>query len=487
MQKLQSIRDSIVRRIKNIPTLLREPIGIVIIAAVVIRLVYFVAVLLTTGKQSLFFNDSVSYSLPAQTFLECGKFLTAAGEVDILRTPGYILFLSFIMLFFGFEHYWVGAAIAQILLSGAAIYALYRICQMVAPGTKAGLIAAIAAAVCPMDIRYVSVILSDSFAQSLSIISLYFFVRYLRSADSPRFSDFAAGCVLLSYTVLTRPSFMLLPLCIMVGVAVVLLLRRNWKQAVSVALAVLLICMAPLGIWCLRNSIVSDYDGVSPVSAVNLYKCNAAYVYAKQNGMSYYEASGYLNLAGAELEIPEGGTIYDAYNQRGMEIILSDIPTYLEGCLVGVAMSYFYPGMNDFVGGLSASFWDSVMAVKQLISEEPSLFSAGLRLLGDGQLFAKVAIVVLDVIALVFIFAVAVFGLFKIDWKKNWYIPALLLGTLLYLTAVHCQPVGYGAHARYRISFNLVEFVFFGVGMHSLMGIVREKWLSRKARKEQGK
>ncbi len=454
----------------------KKPIFFIIAGAVLLRLIYFFVSLAVSGPGFVLFPDSQSYIRPAGTLLECGRFLTSSGEIDILRTPGYPVFISFMMLLFGFEYYWVGVVIFQIALSAVGIFALYRICGIVSPGTKAGLIASAAAAVSLLDIRHCCAVLSDCFAQSLSIIGIYFFVKYLADVErQPQISRFAAGCVFMTAALLTRPSFMLLPVCVMVGVAVVNLIARRWKQTAAVILATLLICVTPLGLWCARNSAVSDYDGVTPVSAINLYMFNAAYVVAEQKDMTYYEANQYLIYESYKVTAPEGVSVYDIYNERGKEIILSDIGTYLEGCCLGVFFTYLYPGANDFLSVIAPGFDDFVSQVKAIIVEESFSADAILKIISDPSLFLKILVVGINFAVLAAVFVLALYGVFKADWKR-WYLPALLLGTIIYLTAIHCQPVGYGAHARYRISLNLVEYAFFGIGLNSLLS----SFISRK-------
>ena len=96
-----------------------------LIAATAVRLALLVAVLARSGTGALIQGDTISYLNPGRNLLLHGRFF-AEGVPDLVRTPGYPLFLGITSLA-GLP----AAAVANLILSLFSVLLVWRLGRVV--------------------------------------------------------------------------------------------------------------------------------------------------------------------------------------------------------------------------------------------------------------------------------------------------------------------------------------------------------------------
>ena len=418
----------------------------IIITSIVVRAIWL-SVLICTGKFP-FQVDTVGYIENAKSFVDCVHFV-----YDGYRTPGYPLIISGFMCL-SYTHYYICVFIFQNIANIISICAVYQIILVLTDNKKAGIVGSGIAALNFLDIYYCNSILTDSIAQSLTCVSLLFMIMFLNGILKTKTSlgYILIGSLLLAYAVLIRPSLVFLPFAFVMGFVFVEILKKKYKLIVPTILIVSILCYTPVYFWTVRNGNVADYIGYSTVSPKNYYCFNSAAVYSLQNNMSYNDTVEYLKEGKDEKyqEYIKTMNKYDAMNLRAKEIIASDIPTYLKRCAIDIAFLEFYPGVLSF-HNVRDGLDKDIENIKQ------KGFSAVIE--SDFiKHISKLMLLAVDCLILFILFLFSIIGAFKI-LKKDWITAILLIGTALYHVVVCCQPVGFGAYSRFRLSFSMVTII----------------------------
>ncbi len=446
----------------NFKDRLKNPIYIILFVAFLLRMLFFFITAFTKGYDGFAAPDTGSYADLAEKLISW-NILTQTSHIT--RTPGYPLYLSVMMLLLR-DNYWIGVILGQIIFSIAGIYFFFKTTKVMELNSKVSFITAVLMAISPINIKYCNSILSDSITQFTLIIAFYFMVKYLKSIRTlPKIKDYICACVFLMISLLIRPSVVYLPLCIAIGVLFLHILYKNWNKIFCVLLSTLLICYTPVFLWSARNEAVSGHNTYTSISSINAYEYNAAYVYAEQNDMDYYEAH---ELLGQEMSADDvtKTDYYKGYSQKSLDIILSDIPTYLEGCLKGVGCLFVYPGLTDM--GSSFSLYENLItAIKSSVKASSSPIDLVKNILAL-PIFDLLLLFVLfvEIMILLLLFITGIYGVIRAvaENRNEWYIPIMFVGILLYMVFVHMQPVGIGAYSRFRLIFEYIVIMFGAVG-----------------------
>jgi len=232
--------------------------------------------------------DTMSYLEPGRNLLLHGRFM-ADGAPDLVRTPGYPLFLAVASLA-GLPF----AALVNLLISVLTVILVWRLARAVSDDERIALGAAWIFAFEPVSFTYSCVLLSESLFLALLVFSMERLAVFLRSRRF--FTLFAAGLWLTAAT-FVRPVTYYLPVALAVGLLVVFarIPSLRWK-----APCVLLISVLPwLAAWQMRNWVETGYGGFSSIREVNLYFFVAADVKARIEHRPSFAVTrelGYVNF-----------------------------------------------------------------------------------------------------------------------------------------------------------------------------------------------
>jgi 4-amino-4-deoxy-L-arabinose transferase-like glycosyltransferase len=236
-----------------------------ILAASGVRLSLLALVLGRCGAQALNRPDTNSYLEPGRNLLFQGRFIES-GMPEIVRTPGYPLFLALSSLAGP-----IAAALMQVLLSVVSVVLVWRLARAVFRDQTIALIAAWLFAFEPLSITYSILLLPETLFLALWLLSLERLVVFLRGRQ---LSVLAAAGIFLAAAAFVRPVAYYLPIALALGLAVVMArdTRLRWR-----APAVLLLATIPwLAAWQVRNYVETGFGGFSSIQQKNLYFFTAA-------------------------------------------------------------------------------------------------------------------------------------------------------------------------------------------------------------------
>ncbi len=231
-----------------------------LIAAAVIRLSLLTVSLARYGSSALSSADTSSYLIPGRNLLLHGHF-AADGVPDLLRTPGYSLFLAITSLA-GLP----AAAVANVALSVFSVILVYRLGKAVSGDDRIALGAAWIFAFEPLSVATSIVFLSETLFLLLFLLSMERLSTFLQRRHLP---VLAMAGVWLAAATFVRPVTYYLPVALAVGLFFVLVRvpGLRWK-----APAVLLISVLPwLAAWQIRNWVETGYSGFSSAGDETLY------------------------------------------------------------------------------------------------------------------------------------------------------------------------------------------------------------------------
>jgi hypothetical protein len=443
-----------------------------LIAATAVRMALLVAVLARSGTGALIQGDTISYLNPGRNLLLHGRFF-AEGVPDLVRTPGYPLFLGITSLA-GLP----AAAVANLILSLFSVLLVWRLGRVVTGDDRIAIGAAWLLACEPISILFSFVLLSEPL---FIVIFLFVLERLTVFLREHRLSDLALAGILLAAATYVRPItyYLVWPFALGLFIVLARIPRLRWK-----APAVLLLATVPwLAAWQIRNKLETGFGGFTSVGDVNLYFYNAAMITAHLEHKSYSE---FYQSLGWHLFNEYSGMVYltptylkshpeqIGWNQtqriaflheQSVRILAAHPLLAMKGCVTPMVQTLFYPGVgyfNNFFALSSPPKVDSrvdfgaVRASLSLLRERP--WEAAEK---------GIFILILDALYLL-----AVRGFLRLNRKDSciW----LLLGISLYLIAVSAAGGGPGGgDARYRLPIMPVVCIFAAAGIWRTKAVTR--------------
>lgn len=158
-----------------------------------------------TPDRSIVEGDSQQYIQLATQFLETGSFRVEGDpNLDLVRTPGYPLFLALVRAIFG-AYQW--AALVQMVLALANSLLIYRVAIDLGCGSRVGLAAVLLYLLTPNAAFYPLLIMTETLASFLLMSSLWSLVNFLTSRS---IGWLGLSGVLMSLAAFVRPSNLLL-------------------------------------------------------------------------------------------------------------------------------------------------------------------------------------------------------------------------------------------------------------------------------------
>jgi hypothetical protein len=421
-----------------------------LIAAAIVRLALLVVALARCGTNALISADTPSYLDPGRNLLLHGRF-AANGAPDLLRTPGYPVFLALTSLA-GLP----AAALANVILSVLSVILVWKLGRSVFSDDRIALGAAWIFAFEPLSVANSVMLLSETLFLALFLLSMERIAEFLRGQ---RLRVLAAAGLWLAAATFVRPVSYYLPILLALGLFLVLVRVKGlrWK-----APAVLLISVLPwLAAWQMRNLVETGYSGFSSAGDYNLYFIGSADVTARaehRNFIDVRKESGFAGYANPS----EQDYLCESYLARhpeqtgwgqaqrltfmhseALRVIRAHFGIYLRSYLASLSGLVINPGAGVYHRLLypnGTGFADSLIAFKSPASGAIALARAYPWVAAEKAAF---------VVVLLGLYLLAVWGVIWSDMRNAclW----LLLGTSLYFFAATAAAVGPEATARYRL------------------------------------
>ncbi len=326
-----------------------------LIAAIAVRLALLAVTMVRFGSSALVYADTTSYLEPGRNLLLHGRFF-ADGVPDLVRTPGYPLFLAITSLL-GLP----AAAVGNVILSVFCVFLVWKLGRVVSGDDRIALGAAWIFAFEPVSLIYSYALMSDTLFIALLLLSMERLAVFLRGR---RLRFLVAAGLWLAAATFTRPITLYLPVALAVGLFLVLarVPGLRWK-----APAVLLVSVLPwLAAWQFRNDIETGYSGFSSAGEINLYFQGASGVTARVEHRPFLDVrreTGYIDFndnSGQDYLYPPYLALHPdqaAWNQgqrlafmhtQAVGIIRAHFGVYLRSCLTSILRTVFIPGEGYF-------------------------------------------------------------------------------------------------------------------------------------------
>jgi hypothetical protein len=418
-----------------------------VIAAAVIRFTLLVVTLARNGSSAFSQADTTSYLIPGCNLLQHGRFI-ADGAPDLLRMPGYPLFLAITSLA-GMP----AAAVANVILSVFSVVLVWRLGRTVFGDDRIALGAAWIFAFEPVSVYFSAFLLSEPLFLALFLLSLERLAMFLCRRNLPVLA--VAGLWLVAAT-FVRPVTYYLTAALAVGLFIVLarVPGLRWK-----APAVLLISVLPwLTAWQIRNWVETGYSGFSSSKDVILYYVAAPNVKAHlehrtlldvrkdlgfidfdNNSGQDYLFQPYLALHPEQAGWSQGKRLAYMHSEAA-RVIRAHYGVYLRLCFTALLSQVFYPGgyidsrlhLIDPAPSAGSANKDAVRSRIMIVKEHP--WAVAWKAVFAGMLLGM------------YLFAVR--GVFRSSMHNAclW----LLLGTSVYLMAFSAAIGESGGGWRYR-------------------------------------
>jgi len=365
-----------------------KPISFVVLVAFFVRLPVALAAFFTAKDYSGFHhNDTISYLIPAMELSTSAQF-TTNGLAEILRTPGYPLFLVPGILLNNPE---VVTIFLQILVNCLTLYLVFKISLLLFKKSEIAIICALMFAVEPISILYTSKLLAETLFTCLTTLALYFLLKYLGTRS---LNKLLISAVALAASAYVRPISYFLPI-VLTGFLlawVVLKMQKNLRLLIHTGLFIL-VSMGLIGLWQIRNKIQTGYGGFAAISDTNLYFYQGASVLAAQQGVSYNEMRNKMGYYKEDIYLQfhpeqhrwERSHRYAYMRNKGVKILIDSPFTYAKIHLKGMIRTLLDPAATEYLklyklypesGGLLGTIIDKglIKTVLYLFKEKPLIF-----------------------------------------------------------------------------------------------------------------
>ena len=297
--------------------------------------------------------DTASYVEPARQLIEHRRFSAKDGTPEIIRTPGYPIFLA---LGLSLDRINLVTITLQILISCFTVYLVYCTTDLVFAAEGVALLAAALYAVEPLSILYTNILVTETLFAAVVMVAVYYFMKYLKHRT---LCDLLASGVAFAVSVYVRPVGYFLPLILAVGLAAwAMITGQHNKHHLAIHIsAFVIVSMGITSLWQVRNKVETGYSGFSGISIINLYFYSAASVLAARQHVPWVEMQDRLGYQDERIYFqrhPDQKTWplaqrLDFMSHEADSILLSNPSTYARIHFEGVLRSIFDPGFTDFL------------------------------------------------------------------------------------------------------------------------------------------
>ena len=419
-------------------------IRLILFVAFLIRLGIFGIALWQANDLTIFHSkDTSTYLTPARELLASGNF--AVNNVpEVIRTPGYPLFLTIGLFAHNVE---VITITLQIILSIISCYLIFLIGKIITNENSARF-AALLFCFEPLSITYAYYLLSETLFVFLILLTFYYFVLFLKRDN---YLNLIASATVLVTAIYVRP------IAYYLIIFWVILIFLKGKQFFRGGLLFLLLTFYPLGAWHVRNISRADYNGFSAVSDVMLYFYHASSIEAQQKSLplrqiienkGYYDVKTYYQVHPEQQNWTESQR-YEFWSQEGIATIRKAPIMFTGIYLKGLGVTLLDPGSADFLRLLnqypkSGSFTISVK-------------SEGLiKIITANKLLVFISLLFLTYLICIYFFSlIGVRDLLKIDNSS---------GRLLLITCAYLFLLSGGVVAIARLRAPIMPFLLIIAG-----------------------
>ena len=433
-------------------------VGLIIAVALSIRLCFFICYKpwdSTVVSNNVLVSDAGEYHELACSILR-DKSFDAFDTFFFLRPPGYPIFLAAVYLIAG-NLPWA-AMIANIILDILTMFVVYLVAIELFGSTRLARIAALLYAVSFWSSILITKLLSEIPFTLVFILSIYVFIKALKTN---RLLLYGIAGLLLGVSALIRPVTLFFPI---IFVVVILFQKRRLRSRLSGAVVVLLVFMAVLSPWQLRNLRVFGNYALTNIGGINLCRDCVATVKADEEGSSLDKAR--RDLEGHAFEgIDHPFEREELYRDIAISYILDHKGLWLE--------AWFKGSVRMFMATPTGKILETCHLEPANERENGlSTFSIGARIKARlQQAHEEYFLVPILGVKLIIEYLLLCIGLFFMLRNRQYLFASLFVLTVLYFTGLQ----GVYASSRFKIPIIPLYLIISARGLEGLLSIWREK------------
>jgi hypothetical protein len=411
--------------------------------------------LVQTQPDALVTDDTSSYVEPAWNLIDHLSF-SSDGQAELLRTPGYPLFLVPFLVAFG-DAWMPAVVVAHFLLVGATAYLVYRLVLIAVDHEARESIARLAFVLVlfePNIFLSQYAVATEVLFTSLLVAGVYFGVRFLRQKEA---GWALLGALFLSAAAYVRPIGLYLPYLLGAAGLVYCVAQKRWRLSGAVVGA-LALHLVLTGAWSVRNEARTGVRTFTTISHLNLWEYVGASVASRAHGEDWGDTRARFH---EQLESWPGNEAEraEAAADSAMEILRAH-PTeaatiWLQGLVTNVAD----PGTGDVANTMGWRESDSGIIYKYVSMSPPDFL---LYLVKNEK--ALLACLAVGGIWLLVLWGGAIYGYTRLTFAPS-AVGALLLLCVVYLLFVAAGPQ---SMARFRMPATPLILVYTSTGLYTL-------------------
>ncbi|MCX6813451.1 MAG: glycosyltransferase family 39 protein [Candidatus Azambacteria bacterium] len=407
-------------------------------------------------------GDSSGYMYMARNLAENGALFPTN-----FRTPGYLFFLALIYFIF---HSFVPAIFFGALISAFAAPLIYLIAKKLFE-ERVAFIAGVLAAIEPMGLFLGISILTEGVFTSVLLLSVYFFIKYLKAGNVARL--YYSGALLALSTLIRPIMFYFWP------IAILFVLRKEytngWRLTCKRALIFVVIFFLILSSWLIRNKIVVNSWQITSLQGYIFFidHYGAVLRYLGEAGpLSDVQAKA-LTLVGSD----------KIFTSEGSDILFKSAIDGIKQHKLAYANVYAKSLISFFIANGYKSLFIDILGVPAQAPYVPFElflrfdFKSILKTL-DNMDFFGILIYWGSKILWVAIFLSFLIALIYLLWNKNYRsvrVEIAFLATVIFYFALITGPTAVGG-GRTKAPVNGLIFIFVVFGIAHFFGYLKRKF-----------
>jgi 4-amino-4-deoxy-L-arabinose transferase-like glycosyltransferase len=453
----------------------RHSIFWLLLLALLIRLLIFSFVLLYQPNK-FEISDLDGYVNIARNMLKDGIYSREVAppfHIDITRPPLYPIVLAGLMLIGNFNGNLI--VLFQIFLGVALIGLTFSLSRELNFDLRSSLIAVILVTLDPILILINHYFLSEPLFLLLLFTGLWIFSKFI---NNQRIVFLALSSGLLACGALTRPILQFFPVIIALPT---LWLFSHQKSVVKIrnSILFLLIFLAILLPWMVRNKNVGGYFTLSPITEINLYFYRAKTVVADVENISQEAATEQLTEELNQTKMNQQLSISQVYvymRYRAIQIMISHPAQTIKMTIYGTIRLLFDPGYSLVCTALDPNNMSPECFPGEANMLTGNIFQKMLSRFLTMNLFQKI-VLIWSIILMVLTYFGAFLGAILVLRRNMWLAALLILGTIFYFVILSS-----GAESLYRLRMPLIPLIAILSGLY--YSTLLNNWLI-KFRKQQ--
>lgn len=395
--------------------------------------VFIIAILLRIAMPSLHYylysynNDQIfaerdtwSYYTPAQSLIDRFEFSRNIDEPEIIRTPGYPIFMIPGLLL---GHLPEVTVFLQVILSCLTVFVIYKISWELFQDEQAAFFTTLVTAFDRTLIFYTYMLMAETLSTFIISLFLYYVILYFKNN---KLRDIVISAILLVMVIYVKPAGYYLPVFLILSLTFYLFIKKELTKKLLIHLLIfLIISVSLISMWQIRNYMTTGYKNFAAISDVNIYFNHAAMVISEKEGIGFtkiqkrlgfntFNLNEKVDIIGSVMEndnklFSNRAQAYEYIRGKGIKIILSDPILYakihLKGMLNILKAVWIPRSLYNWVNEMSGNHYGIVGLLKNaglvktlyIVACNPIMLSTYFLFMGVIFLYICVFITIFDI------------------------------------------------------------------------------------------